>query len=136
MALSRIFVRGLLALALVVGVTAVAPARAVTYVGQWDPAFGSDFPDLGWRGEVSFFVPNACLALTGFVSNANACSGFDMKFLGAEVEFYKVSDPTNPAFQETLVFDSACVSPFRRGTRGWLSYGPIGHVPDSRSCPR
>jgi hypothetical protein len=105
MVLSKIFVRGLLALALVVGVTAVTPARAVTYVGKWDPAFGSDFPDLGWRGEVSFFVPNACLALTGFVSNANACSGFDMKFLSAEVDFYKVSDPTNPAFQETLVFD-------------------------------
>lgn len=105
MALSKVFFRGLLALALVVGVTAVTPARAISYIGKWDPAFGSDFPDLGWRGEVSFFIPDACLALTGFVSNANACSGFDMKFLSAEVEFYKVSDPTNPAFQETLVFD-------------------------------
>lgn len=105
MVLSRIFVRGLLALALVVGVTAVTPARAITYVGKWDPAFGPAFPDLGWRGEVSFFIPDACLALSGFVSNADACSGYDMKFVGGEVDFYKLSDPTNPAFQETLVFD-------------------------------
>jgi hypothetical protein len=28
-----------------------------------------------------------------------------MKILSAEVEFYRLSDPTNPAFQETLSFD-------------------------------
>jgi hypothetical protein len=28
-----------------------------------------------------------------------------MQLLGAEVDFYKLSDPDNPAFQETLVYD-------------------------------
>lgn len=80
-------------------------AQAAVYTGAWDPAFGDDFPDLGWRGEASFYIPDACLALDGLVFNFNSCSGNQMQILEAEVEFYKLSDPTNPAFQETLSFD-------------------------------
>lgn len=77
-------------------------AQGAQYTGKWDPAFGAAFPDLGWRGEATFFVPDACLASEGFVFNSGSCSG--MALINAEVEFYKLSDPGNAAFQETLLF--------------------------------
>jgi len=86
------------------GLACVAPAHGATYHGSWDPAFGSAFPDLGWRGEATFFVPDACLAESGWVFNFESCSNGAMKVLNAEVDFFKLSDPTNPAFQETLEF--------------------------------
>lgn len=89
------------------GLLSIAPANAVIYTGAWDPAFGPAFPDLGWRGEAKFFVPDACLSQTGWIFNFDSCSSFEMKVLSAEVEFYKLSDPTNAAFQETLLFDVA-----------------------------
>ncbi|MGZ8253877.1 MAG: hypothetical protein ACXWVT_03425, partial [Burkholderiaceae bacterium] len=91
--------------AAVIGAAAVLAltghAQAAQYVGKWDPAFGSAFPDLGWRGEATFFVPDACLVNEGFMWNSGDCSG--MKLVNAEVEFYKVSDPTD-ATLETLSF--------------------------------
>lgn len=93
------------ALLVAAGLACSAPCHAVIYVGAWDPAFGPDFPELGWRGEATFFVPDACLAESGWVFNYESCSGGTMKVLDAEVAFYKLSDPTNPLFQETLSFD-------------------------------
>ncbi len=92
-------------LLVVAGLAFTAPAQAAIYSGAWDPAFGSAFPDLGWRGEARFFVPDACRTESGFVFNFEPCSNLGMKILSAEVEFYKLSDPTNPLFQETLLFD-------------------------------
>lgn len=79
-------------------------AQAGLYTGKWDPAFGAAFPDLGWRGEATFFVPDACLANEGFVFNSGSCSG--MALVNAEVEFYKLSAPGDAAFQETLLFSA------------------------------
>lgn len=84
-----------------------APGQAAIYTGDWDPAFGPAFPELGWRGQATFFVPDACLAQTGWVFNFASCSSFGMQLLSAEVDFYKLSDPSNPAFQETLLFGTA-----------------------------
>ncbi len=85
---------------------ALAPsAHAIQYTGAWDPSFGAAFADLGWRGEATFFVPDACLSHSGWVFNFDSCSSNGMKLVSAEVEFYKLSDPTNTAFQETLLFD-------------------------------
>jgi hypothetical protein len=83
---------------------AVAPAQGAQYTGQWDPAFGAIFPQLGWRGEATFFVPDACLGINGLVFNGDACSNGGMQLVGAKVEFYKLGDDTNPAFQEVLNF--------------------------------
>jgi hypothetical protein len=99
-------VRGLAAALLLLGITAFTPARAISYIGKWDPAFGAAFPDLGWRGQATFFVPDPCLAQNGWVLNSDSCSAFGMKIVSAEVEFYKLSDPTNTAFQETLFFNT------------------------------
>jgi hypothetical protein len=93
------------AIAVFAGLACSTPSQAVVWVGAWDPAFGSAFPELGWRGEARFFVPDACLAESGWVLNSAICSSLGMKLLGAEVEFYKLGDPTNPAFQETLNFN-------------------------------
>jgi hypothetical protein len=93
------------AIALAAGLACSAPSHAVVWAGAWDPAFGSAFPELGWRGEATFFVPDACLAESGWVLNSASCSSLGMKLLGATVEFYKLSDPTNAAFQETLNFN-------------------------------
>lgn len=93
------------ALMFAAGLVFAAPSQAVVWVGAWDPAFGSAFPELGWRGEATFFVPDACIAESGWVFNFESCSGGTMKVLSAEVEFYKLTDPTNPLFQETLSFD-------------------------------
>lgn len=79
-----------------------SPAQAALYSGDWDPAFGSAFPDLGWRGDATFFIPDACVGLSGWVFNFGQCSG--MKILEAEVEFYSLSDPASTTL-ETLVFD-------------------------------
>ena len=32
-------------------------AQAAIYTGNWDPAFGSFFPDLGWKATATFDVP-------------------------------------------------------------------------------
>ncbi len=80
-----------------------APAQAIVYTGAWDPAFGSAFPDLGWRGEAKFFVPDTCERGTGWRTNADSCSG--MKILSAEVKFYSLEEPNNTDLQETLSFD-------------------------------
>lgn len=83
---------------------AVPPAGAAFYQGAWDPAFGAIFPQLGWRGEATFFVPDACLGINGLVFNGDACSNGGMQLKSAKVEFYKLGDENNPAFQEILDF--------------------------------
>lgn len=90
------------AVAVAASLAFAAPAHAVIYTGDWDPAFGPAFPDLGWRGDATFFIPDACVGLSGLVFNFGQCSG--MKILEAEVEFYSLSDPASTTL-ETLVFD-------------------------------
>ena len=103
--LSRKLTQGVAAVAVAAGFICAGPSHAAIFTGAWDPAFGPDFPDLGWRGEASFFVPDACLAESGIVFNFDSCSSNSMQLLSAEVEFYKLSDPANPSFHETLLFD-------------------------------
>jgi len=133
MELSRVLIRGLAACVAVIGMTSVAPAHAISIVGKWDPSFGAGFPDLGWRGEATFFLPDACLAESGWVLNSSSCSDSGMKLLSAEVEFYKVSDPTNVAFQETLLFDVPSSAVERMRIEGGQLTGVDGSFLYSRS---
>ena len=69
-------------------------AQAAIYTGNWDPAYGGIFPDLGWSASAVFDVPNACLAL-GNGTNipiSGACAGFDV--LSAQVDFYDIAAPS------------------------------------------
>ena len=81
----------LLAAAAMLG--SAGPAQAAVYTGNWDPAYGGIFPELGWRASAVFNVPDACLAI-GNGTNlpiSGACAGFDV--LSATVSFYNIADP-------------------------------------------
>jgi len=70
------------------------PAQAAIYTGNWDPAYGSIFPNLGWSASAVFDVPNACLAL-GNAANvpiSGSCAGFNV--LSAQVDFYNIANPS------------------------------------------
>lgn len=96
--------RGVTTFAAAAALTCAMSAQAIVYRGAWDPAFGAAFPDLGWNGVADFYVPDACLAMSGTVYNSDPCSAGTMSVLSADVGFYKLSDPENPAYQETLHF--------------------------------
>lgn len=83
-----------------VAVTAAAtlgsagPAQAALYTGNWDPAYGTIFPNLGWEASAVFDVPDACLAL-GAGNNipiSGVCAGFTV--LSAQVGFYDIANPS------------------------------------------
>ena len=68
-------------------------AQAALYTGNYDPAYGGIFPELGWQASALFDVPESCLAI-GTGSNipiSGPCAGFDV--LSAEVSFYNVANP-------------------------------------------
>ena len=70
-----------------------SPAQAALYTGNWDPAYGSIFPSLGWSSSALFDVPDPCLAL-GNGNNipiSGVCAGFDV--LSAQVDFYDIASP-------------------------------------------
>ena len=89
-------------------------AHAAVYSGDWDPAFGPQFPNLGYNGAITFFVPDACLTqggnpFNGFVTNADVCSSGAMDLLTAQVGLYDLSNPN--AILDTLVFAPPQVLP-------------------------
>ena len=93
-------------LAAVLGVAECA--RAAVYTGSWDPKYGGTlFPDLGWKGTATFFIPDACLVPgPALIDNSNSCSHGGMKVLGATVDFYNYThDPTGSTVLGTLNFD-------------------------------
>ena len=92
--------------ALFVGLAAVlAPvhqAGAAIFIGTFDPSFGGNLADLGFRGQATFDVPDACLGQTGFlVSNSDPCSNGGMFMTAATVELYRFSNPLAPTLATT-----------------------------------
>lgn len=102
-------------------------AHAVQFVGEWDPAFGSPFTELGWRGEATFEIPAACLSLNGNVWNNDPCSANGMKILSAEVEFYDLDTPSVTA--ETLFFDIPSTTVLSMTVTGGVLSGVNGLFP-------
>ena len=39
----------------------VGSAQAAVYSGNWDPAYGGMFPNLGWKASATFDAPASCL---------------------------------------------------------------------------
>jgi len=82
--------------AVAAAVTALGFAGAaqaiVVYKGNFDPAYGSAFPQLGWRGEVFFNLASpSCLSLsTGWHGASGACA---MSVQSGTLEFYNVANP-------------------------------------------
>jgi hypothetical protein len=100
----------LLSLTALLGLCA-APAQAAIYSGRWDPAFGSLFPNLGWKGSATFIVPDACLGMTGsFANAAPGCGGGGMQVLDASLSFYdSLADPTGSHVLQVLTPGNAPV---------------------------
>lgn len=77
-------------LTLLCALGAASPAGAIVFTGAWDPVYGAPFdtaPDvLGWRGNATFDVPDACV-IAGTVSSTS-CAGMQLK--SAQVVFYDV----------------------------------------------
>jgi hypothetical protein len=83
------------AIALVGAIGAAGPAQAALYAGHWDPTYGGQFPDLGWKASADFNVPPGCLAqANGSYSPTGNCAGFSI--LSAELDFYNASVDSNP----------------------------------------
>lgn len=102
-------------------------AQAAQFLGEWDPAFGSPFPNLGWRGEATFEIPDACLSLSGNVWNTDSCSSNGMRIVSAEVEFYDLANPS--VTQETLVFDIPSTDVLSMTVSGGVLAGVNGGFP-------
>lgn len=94
-------IRTLFRSAAAVGATVAAlfgtalPAHAAVVVASFDPDVGPALPGVGFRGTAEFFINDACLALTGFISNANTCSDNTMAVTTATVELYDSSNTSN-----------------------------------------
>lgn len=78
-------------------------AQAVVVSGNWDPAYGAPFTNLGWRGSVALAIPDDCSELPAGVRlvGAPGCST-PWTVLSALVEFYDVTNPLPTV--ETLDF--------------------------------
>ena len=100
--------------ALLLGLAAVlAPvhqAGAAIFIGTFDPSFGGNLADLGFRGQATFDIPDACLGQTGFlVSNSGPCSNGGMFMTAATVELYRFSNLLAPTL-DTATFAPPPVS--------------------------
>lgn len=74
----------------------VGSAHAAVYTGNWDPAYGLKFPDLGWKASATFDVPAACLGQgDGLYLQAGNCAGFSV--LSAQLDFYNFTIDPNPS---------------------------------------
>jgi len=91
-----------IAAAALVGVAGSAQAKS-NPIG-WNPAYGAPFPFLEWGGAGVAFIPDACLALTGWITNANACSSGGMNMSGLTLTFSDVSAPN-------VILDTIALTP-------------------------
>jgi MYXO-CTERM domain-containing protein len=98
--LSHWLTRGLLAAAASCSLLAMAPASAA-FVGSFDPAFGPDIPNLGFRGTITFEVSSGCFAQApGFIANdGSACT---VTVDSAQINFYNSTLNTPNNFLATV----------------------------------
>ena len=87
-------VRSIISVLLLAALAMTGTARAALYTGNYDPAYGGIFPELGWRASVVVDVPNSCRAIgTGNnIPISGPCAGVDV--LSAQVSFYNVASPS------------------------------------------
>ena len=105
-------------------------ASAAVYKGAWDPAYGSPFPDLGWRGEVVVTAPGSCISDGWRTNLPSDCNG-GMVVNSASVELYDLSDTGTTL--ETLSFSGGLIAAmqFSSGALTGLITSPFTPVPGS-----
>lgn len=84
-------------------------SHAAVFVGSFDPAFGGTvFPlaNLGFRGQATFYVPDACLTgFDGFYNNGFGCTAIDkIRMISATVELYDAAQPPVQVTLDTISF--------------------------------
>ena len=72
-------------------VASLGSAQATYVVGEWDPAYGAPFTNLGWRGTTTLAVDGSCLLAPGTVIN-NGFSCPLMTVVSATVEFFDIAN--------------------------------------------
>ena len=72
-------------------VAGLGSAQATYVVGEWDPAYGAPFTNLGWRGTTTLDVDGSCLLAPGTVIN-NGFSCPLMTVVSATVELYDITN--------------------------------------------
>jgi hypothetical protein len=119
--LSHRLVRGLFAAAAACSLLATIPASAGV-IGSFDPAFGANIPNLGFRGTITLDVSAGCFAEGvgggAVVNNGTTCS---VSVESAQILFYNatLNTPNNilstinlpgtffsPTYVETMSFDA------------------------------
>lgn len=77
---------------------AIGSAQAALVTGRFDPDFGANLNGIGYQGNATFSIDQACLDLnTGsgaFIYASYDCGGggSGMSFLGSHVDFYNLGD--------------------------------------------
>ncbi len=109
--LNKTVKKGLMALLMAgAGLLGVAgQSQAAVFVGSFDPAFGGTvlpLANLGFRGQATFYVPDACLTSgDGFYNNGFGCTAIDkIKMISATVELYDAMQPPVQSTLDTLNF--------------------------------
>lgn len=123
--LQHLLCQGLIALGPLLGLTGAAQATLV--VGTWDPAYGSPFPNLGWRGTATLSASENCLTFAGTVPNPTV--GCPMNLVEAKVMFYNNSDPltvletldfTGSSQLDSIYVDTGKITGFDLSYTGWV----------------
>jgi PEP-CTERM motif len=100
-----VFLGAAFSVAAIVGVA--GPAEAAVYNGSWDPAYGAPFPNLYWKAEGTFFIPDACLASGDGTFGAGACVGLDITSM--TLGFYQNAGGSPGALLESFALNTAGV---------------------------
>jgi len=80
---------------LLLGSLVAATSQAGNIRGAWDPVIGGSYQNTGFRGEVTFFIPDACLTTVGYKINGTCGTG-DMQLLNARVWLYDTTSGIPP----------------------------------------
>ena len=97
-------------------------AEAIIFHGNWDPAFGSAFPNLGFRGDADFDASAACLVTPGFVQDG--VGGCNLTLLSASLELYNASLGSSAPTLQTLTFAPPAISPDPL-TAAFVAFNPL-----------
>ena len=82
-------------------------ANAIIFVGDFDPAFGPAFPNLGFRGQSTFDVSAGCLTSPGFHAEGGSCT---ITLLSASLSLYNPNQAGTPTLQ-TLIYAPPAILP-------------------------
>lgn len=116
---------------------AVAPASAAFIVGTFDPQFGNGFTGLGWQGQVTIEMPDACLALGNATMLDAVCA--NTRISAVFVQLYDF--PTKSSFDFLDFTGNMSLDNFRlsggslSGLDGGMIDPPSGWVPPTGGLP-